>query len=220
MTKIIAWMDHMIEADNTKDIVKNANKKVESFFKKGPKEIEIKIVYSRKDFDQFFKMASEKWEIGRTGVFNNEPAIVILSPQVIESESSHKKEDFKATLTHELVHAYHLRFINSNCKKWFSEGLAVFLSGQHEGKEAKVISDIPKIINSEDWAAKGHPYTLSGLFVEYLAQKNGLKKLQEFAKSFENKKSFEENFEKIFGKKEEDLFLEFKKEKNIITSKQ
>jgi hypothetical protein len=86
-------------------------------------DFEVITYKSREDFNQFFKINSPEWLVGKT----TDGKIHLLSREIIEKIPN---KNFLKIVKHEIVHI----FINKSFVKvpiWFNEGLACLLAGQH-----------------------------------------------------------------------------------------
>src|SRR3989304_9552321 len=101
MSKFRIRFDGDYSVDYTKFI--SYETQLKKFFGSGEFNIKLFILDSRDDYNKFVKMESTpKWEVGG---HVGELKIVLLSPEAMERESTHKKEEFYQILAHESTHA-------------------------------------------------------------------------------------------------------------------
>ena len=141
----------------------------------------MRILPSRAAFTEFF---NEEWGIPETqcwwvaaGISTD---LVMLSPRVWGTEAcEHNPDDaahIKGIVKHELVHVFHNQYneklIEYEDIGWFSEGLAVFVSGQldeghlAEPREAIETGQVPQRL-ANAWSGK-YRYGISGTLVQYI----------------------------------------------------
>ncbi len=156
----------------------------------------ILLIPDRKTYDSFRNKKTEDWEVG----LSTGRHIFLLSPDNYEQESSHKysDEEYYSLLKHELTHAFsHIITRNSN-PIWFTEGVAIFLSGQNKTKTP--LKEFSTFLNYFQNGGKG-VYRESGFAVELLYNKYGKKKLLEilkFMNTYPNEEQFKIKFEEIY----------------------
>jgi len=92
----------------------------------------IELIYSRLEFSQRLGRETEAWESGYCD--NNK--FIIFHPNFFEIETSHSREDFAKTLTHEINHLY-INQINPKKLWWVSEGVAQHIARQCPKVEIK-----------------------------------------------------------------------------------
>ncbi|MEX0918754.1 MAG: hypothetical protein WDZ85_02185 [Candidatus Paceibacterota bacterium] len=92
----------------------------------------IDLVSSRSEFDKKIGFKTEDWFIGNS--FGNK--FMIFSPETIEKETSHKKNEFIPLIAHETAHILHKK-INPNFSHWMSEGIAQNIAEQKTKKDIK-----------------------------------------------------------------------------------
>jgi hypothetical protein len=155
------------------------------------------IVPDRRKFDEIYNKKTENWLVGwNTGKF-----IFILDRKNFEKESCHKysKENYKKLIKHELCHSFcdalsYRKFY----PMWFSEGVAIYLSGQIKEKmRPKKFKDFLRFYNK----IEKEMYNESGFVVELLIKKFGREKIINLIKALNNvnsEKDFEKEFKKIY----------------------
>ena len=111
-----------------KKMIEKIKKKLEEFYGFKSPDFSVEICASRKDFEEKTgKKETPDWLVG----FANKGNVYVLSPEAMERESSHKKEEFEQILTHEVCHIFNNE-INKNTLTWVNEGTALFLAKQNK----------------------------------------------------------------------------------------
>lgn len=212
----------LIECSNIKllDELKEYTDECSTFFKTlfDTEEASFKIcVYdSRESFDKVLGRKTESWEVGNTR--NN--IIHILSKEIFESQSSHKKEEFNQILKHEICHIFFFARFKGSSPVWLNEGLSSFYgtpkkgSGLEKNIEYLKTLSLDKIYSQEEFRAIDSKirYELVFAIIKKMVDDYGELKLSKFIKTLEpplTKEKVEKSFEKIFLKKTNDFFLEW-----------
>lgn len=115
------------------DLVEKSFGKVSKFyfqFAKGPIRFTLIIVYSRAEYDEIAGYKSERWASG----YSHEGKVAIFHPDLFETETTHKREDFAKTLTHEIAHIFD-KFIFKDYLWWIHEGVAQYIANQSTFKK-------------------------------------------------------------------------------------
>lgn len=195
--KIIPEKNKFIEKVYNKSM-KELNKFYEKEWKEGiPKLI---IVNDRKTIDKLNGHKTEEWVVGWSEGRN----IFILNPKNYEKESNHKysNEEYSRLIKHELSHSF-LNLSSQHPKyklpSWFSEGIAIFTSGQNKFK--KIPKKFEKFLEFHDKGGR-EVYRESGFVIELLIKKFGKGKLLKLVKELRNikdKKAFEKLFKEVYG---------------------
>lgn len=157
-------------------------KKYNVFFGVKPK-IRIQVIYSKEQFE-FYKGFFQDWMVGTASKQN----LWILSKNVIENLTIHKKECFNKVLAHELAHIY-VNAISPFVPIWLNEGIAVYMSEnllkrkeKIKQKEIKILNLFNKDNNQKEMQLKN--YIIAPCFVEYLIKKHSKNKFMDFLKKF------------------------------------
>jgi len=172
--------DYSVENIN-KHILKSI-KKLKGFYDKNISNINIELVYSRKELNKKIKKKTPDWLVG----FTDKNKIYLFSPLVVEKYSSHRKSDLNKIITHEFCHIFNAK-INNNIPIWLDEGLAMNLSNQKKNKDFKK-SDRQFFIDnlnnniSFDSFVKHDGYKISYWLVKKLIYKHKGKKILEIIK--------------------------------------
>jgi len=132
------------EKDNSinkeKDLILKAYQLNKQFFKTTISKFEIKLIYSRKDFNKLWGRKTERF----VSAFARNNKIVIFSYAIFDKETKWKQKDFLSTLIHEINHLFYTKLRNHEYKPlWLSEGLAVFM--QHNQKRFSYKKRLKKI---------------------------------------------------------------------------
>ncbi|MBU1119721.1 hypothetical protein KKA50_00770 [Patescibacteria group bacterium] len=158
----------------------------------------VHIVPDRKTFNDLWEEKTENWVVGDTMGTNK--ILYILSPDAYEKDSIHKYSDgeYFGLIKHELSHLFCQILFDSFEPLWFTEGIAVYTSGQLERYEKpKQFSKFLEFFETLGDEA----YSQAGFAVEILIKKIGkvkfLKALKEI-KTPVTEKSFKEFFKKNF----------------------
>lgn len=102
-------------------------------FELGNNAPNIILVKDRATIDALKKEKTEPWSVGWTDGKN----IYVLDKKNYEKESSHKysRAEYITLIKHELVHSFYDELTDScHGPPWFSEGVAIYLSGQNKFK--------------------------------------------------------------------------------------
>lgn len=195
------------------NITTSMDEKVIRFYDKAIKELEIfygldlskdsprlLIVPDRKTFDELYNKETERFVVGST--MGSKETLHLIAPEAYVTESSHKSysdERYFWLMKHELSHLISQRFYDSYKPIWFTEGIAIYSSGQLEyyGRP-KVFT---KFLNFFSTGGNG-AYDESGAAVEILIKRIGKEKLLEALKKIKTpvtEKSFNEFFKKNFN---------------------
>ncbi len=167
-------------------------------------DVVVTIYTSRLEFDKYLSMKTEAWLVANA---SNNNEIAILSPQVLESDSSHSAKDFLPILKHEFSHL----FVDTIAKgksvpKWLDEGLASYVAKHHQREEAVHIKEgfCKELATDEGWHRnidKG-AYVVAAKFVDFLIKKRSLKEIvqliESLGKSYDYKR-FEQTFFNIYN---------------------
>ncbi|MDD4353211.1 MAG: hypothetical protein PHN56_02000 [Candidatus Nanoarchaeia archaeon] len=152
------------------------------------------LINKRKEMDLIQHEKTPSWVIATT----KKDLIFIFSPQSFEKESCHhySKESYYSTIKHELVHTITGKMSKYQYKPlWFSEGIAIFVSGQNNFKK------MPEKFLSFLDSHKESVYDESGFAIELLVKNYGKTKLLQLIKLWgkcDNEKDFNKAFNIIY----------------------
>lgn len=148
------------------------------FFEKDLGELNIKLFYSRSDFDVRFEEVYNQKSLPWTVSWIPENYLIyIFSPAVFQKETSHSEGNFIKVLTHEIAHIFIREIYKIKKPRWLIEGLADYISGKNfSNVKLKEIIDFGDLHNFNDFH-KYNAYNQSGLFVKYLLDEFGKDKL-------------------------------------------
>jgi len=107
-------------------------KKLKAFYNINVSNINIELVYSRKELNKKLKRKTPNWLIG-TVVKNK---IYIFSLLSITKHNCHKNNKFNKLINHELCHIFNAK-LNKKMPIWLDEGIALYLSRQEKKKDFK-----------------------------------------------------------------------------------
>jgi len=161
-------------------------------------KFDIKIIYSRKKFDEIWGSKT----LDYVSAFTKDDNIVIFSYGVFDKETKWKKEKFKEASIHEINHLFYQELRNDEYDPlWLSEGLATFV--QHDKKKFnyKEKFKIKKEIleqSFEDMTIES--YQIFTLFIEYLILEFGRDKILELIKGLKDGEKLDNLFQKIYKK--------------------
>jgi hypothetical protein len=163
--------------------------------------ITITLVNARAEYNKAVGFKTENWEIAKTK--NNK--IIIFHPDVIESETCHKKGCFKQVLVHEMTHAV-INTVNMNFLYWVSEGLAQYFADPLHKKIIFSKEDINFFIKNNLYKnsnyynfLKHNGYEISYWATKYFIEKYGEDKVLELIK-VKSSKLGKNGIESIFNK--------------------
>lgn len=187
------------------DGVEESCKKVERFFNIVlKKNVTIRLVYSRKEFDKFSGEKTEIWAVGIA--LGKGEDIIIFSPSAIAKHSDKDKDyPLDKTICHEITHMY-IRQAGFT-PWWLDEGLAYILADQSFLKHSKgnyeKLSKSGKMFSytqeNYNFCMNNYGYGLS-LYITTEALKNlGKKKLVSLIKNNCKRGDYNEFFEKEVG---------------------
>lgn len=186
-------------------------KEYDDFFNFKAKEPLLFLLNNREALDIIWGNKTEAWLVG---AFKNN-SIYILNPEVYETESSHKKEEFWMNLKHEYCHAYYAQITKSPYPIWLNEGLASFKSGKKLNLTEDNRNKLLNVFNYFDKSDRD-VYPVGQFWVEYLLKKFGNKKFLNLINSFSygfSRQDFNQNFYKVYGFKfNKKVFSEFLKQ--------
>lgn len=196
-----------------KNELNSITKDISNFFNiKKIENIELIIVESREEYNKLAEQRqTPRWEVGccKNG------KIILFSPDAMEKESTHKKEEFYQILTHETTHCF-LKMNSIQCKNippWFDEGLAGFIAKQYKTEEGKFklpkgILNLLEITTYNKWNMLGQPYVLSYLFIYYI-NKEYPKQLEQLIKQLKQSNDFQEALKISFRESINKIYREY-----------
>jgi hypothetical protein len=190
--------NHVLKGVIHKKMVEKAINKVTSFFNGGKISFKIIFVKSRKDYDHFRGIKTQKWEVA--WILNDE-TIVLFDKSVFHKVSNHPQKYFYSTLVHEITHIYTEQIFGFIYPVWLSEGVSYIVADQLTEIKRHIKKDLKKFHTGSQWL-KEQAYASSALFVKFLIKVYGKEKLIRLMKGlrkFEKKKDFNETFKKVFN---------------------
>ena len=178
----------------------NLNKK---FAKIEIPKFEIRLVYSRKEFNKLWGKETQDY----VSAFAKDDNIVIFSYGVFEKETKWKKKKFIEALTHEINHLFYQELRNDEYDPlWLSEGLATFM--QHDKKKSNYKDKLvikKEILNQSFEDMTIESYQIFTLFVEYLILNFGEKNILKFIKYLRRGKKLNNAFREVYKKSFDEL---------------
>lgn len=166
-------------------------------------KFEIRIVYSRKDFDKLWGSKT----LDYVSAFTKEDNIVIFSYEVFDKETKWPKEKFEEALIHEINHLFYQELRDDEYDPlWLSEGLATFM--QHKKKRCKYKKQLKitkEILTQSFEEMTEDSYQIFTLFVEYLVKKYGKDNLLKFINELKKGKDVNLCFMEVYKRSFEEL---------------
>jgi len=166
-------------------------------------KFEIKIVYSREDFNNIW--GSKTFDY--VSAFTKDDNIVIFSYGVFERETKWSKEKFEEALIHEINHLFYQELRDDEYDPlWLSEGLATFM--QHKKKKHKYKKQLKitkEVLNQSFEEMTEDSYQIFTLFVEFLILTYGEKNILQFIDELKEGKNINSVFNEIYKKSFEEL---------------
>jgi len=166
-------------------------------------KFEIKLVYSRKKFEEIWGSRT----LDYVSAFVRDNCIVIFSYGVFEKETKWPKEKFEEALIHEINHLFYQELRNDEYDPlWLSEGLATFM--QHKKKRhnyKKQLRITKEILNQSFEEMSEDSYQIFTLFVEFLFLAYGEKNLLQFIEKLKEGNEIDSVFKEIYKKSFEEL---------------
>ncbi len=193
--------------------IEKAEEKYYKIFKVKPNKYTIIVCYSRDEFSEQVGYKSPSWEQGT--VIKNK--LIMFSPLVRDKlvvTKLPKQWDYDTFFDHEINHFFYISYVGNYKPLWLSEGYATYMMNEEmiqflrgRIKNTKKIKNPmrflvywPRESTYEKYNAE--IFTISTLFVGYLIENFGHKKIISLIKAYKttlNKKDFEKDFNKIYG---------------------
>ncbi len=164
---------------------------------------DVKLIYSRKEFDEILGYKSPDY----AAAFAKDDNVFIFGYGVFEQETIWKKEDFLKTLIHELNHLFYQELRDDEYDPlWLSEGLATFM--QHNKKKfnyKKILKIDKKTINQHFEEMTIDSYQIFTMFVEYLILEFGEKKILKLIEGLKGGENIDNLFKCIYDNSFDEL---------------
>jgi len=166
-------------------------------------KFEIKIVTSRKEFENIWGSKTSDY----VSAFAKDDNIVIFSYGVFEKETKWPKEKFEEALIHEINHLFYQELRDDEYDPlWLSEGLATFMQHKKKKHEYKKQLKITKeILNQSFEEMSEDSYQVFTLFVEFLILVYGEREILQFIEELKNGEKIDLVFKEIYKKSFEKL---------------
>lgn len=181
-----------------KRLIEETYKFNKDFFRIEIPLFEIRIVYSREEFNKIWGSDTPNY----VSAFAKDDNIVLFSYGIFDKETKWKKGKFKEALIHEINHLFYQELRNDEYDPlWLSEGLATFM--QHERKQHKYKKKLKitkQILNRRFEDMTLESYQVFTTFVEYLILEFGEEKIVEIIKGMKEEKKLDDLFKEMYNK--------------------
>lgn len=181
-------------------LVLSSFRKLNKFYKIDNIGINLRLLYSREEFDKKMGRKTPEWMVGV--ILKN--TIYLFSPSVIEKFSTHKKSRLNKIIAHELCHIFNDK-INKEILNWIDEGTALFLAGQEKAKDFKktdwqffIDNFLDRNISLQSFA-EHEGYKISYWTIRTIAEKFGINKLLDLIKINPKEDNVEGKLEEMLG---------------------
>src|SRR3989344_8798030 len=166
-------------------------------------KFDIKIVYSRKEFDRIWGSKTKDY----VSAFAKEDNIVIFSYGVFAKETKWEKEKFQEALIHEINHLFYQELRDDEYNPlWLSEGLATFMQhGKKKYNYRKKLKIKKEILSQSFEDMTIESYQVFTILVEYLISKFGKNRILNLIKGLKNGENLNKLFKKIYNKSFDEL---------------
>lgn len=189
--------------DYEKELIIKAYNFNKNFAKIEIPKFEIRIVYSREEFECIWGSKTSDY----VSAFAKDDNIIIFSYEVFEKETKWSKEKFEEALIHEINHLFYQELRDDEYDPlWLSEGLSTFM--QHKKKKhnyKKQLKITKDILNQSFEEMSEDSYQVFTLFVEFLILVYGEKNILQFIKELKEGKNIDFVFKEIYKKSFEEL---------------
>ncbi|MFH1503592.1 MAG: hypothetical protein ABIE36_02960 [Candidatus Diapherotrites archaeon] len=189
--------------EHEKRLIEESYKFNKDFFRIEIPFFEIKIVYSREEFNKIWDSDTPNY----VSAFAKDDNIVIFSYSVFDKETKWKKEKFKEALIHEINHLFYQELRDDEYDPlWLSEGLATFMQhGRKKHEYKKKLKITKQVLNQKFEEITLNIYQVFTLFAEYLILKFGEDKILELIKNLKEGKELNDSFREIYNKDFDEL---------------
>jgi len=186
------------DIDSEKRLVVEAYNFNKDFAKVEIPKFDIKIVYSRKEFDKLWGSKTRDY----VSAFAKEDNIVIFSYGVFDKETKWEKAKFKEALIHEINHLFYQELRDDEYDPlWLSEGLATFM--QHGRKKFNYKDKLritPEVLEQKFEEITIESYQIFAMFIEYLILNFGEDKILELILELKEGGKLNNVFQEIYKK--------------------
>lgn len=191
------------DIDYEKELVVKAYNPNKAFFKIEIPKFDIKLVYSREEFNKIWGSKTPDY----VSAFAKNDNIVIFAYGIFDKETRWGKDKFQETLIHEINHLFYQELRDDEYDPlWLSEGLATFMQHGKKKFNYKDKLEISKeVLNQSFEDMTIESYQIFTLFVEYLVFKFGEEKILELIRGLKGKKELSYLFEKIYSNSFDEL---------------
>ena len=192
-----------IDIDFEKRLLIEAYKFNEDFAKIKIPKFDVRLIYSRKEFNELWGFKTEDY----VSAFTKDNNIGIFALGVFDKETMWEKEDFIIALIHEINHLFYQELRDDEYDPlWLSEGLATFVQHKKKKFNYKDKLEIKKeILNQSFEEMTIESYQVFTLFVEYLILKFGEDKILKLIEGLSKGKILKNLFQNIYKKSFKEL---------------
>jgi|GEM_PF-1818564 len=167
-------------------------------------DVEITLVYSRKEMDKALGRETPNWFVGVTNQTTGN--IIIFSPSAVEEYSTHNRVSILQTMKHELVHAFEITYGGGYVAWWLSEGIAIIVAEQDKKHGKKHLKNLLKTgkffqysTDNYRFCTNNGGYKASKYLTEKLIEDFGQKKVVGLMSNDCKESNFNLFFEKVIG---------------------
>lgn len=199
--KEVKRMFEIKEIDNGKfdGFYEKAMRELGDFFDKDWVENRPALIFvpDRKTYNSIRGKETDDWEIA----FASNDSIYVLDPKAYENDTCHvySDENFFMLIKHELAHSFWNLFTPWHRPVWLSEGLALYLAGQHKTRiKPKGFSNFLGFHHEHGRLVYDEPGFVVGLLVDKFGKGKLLELLRDLG-PVESEKEFYDLFEKVYG---------------------
>ena len=161
-------------------------------------KFDIKIVYSREEFEKIWESKTPDF----VSAFTKNNGIVIFSYGIFDKETRWEKDKFKDTLLHEINHLFYQELRDDEYDPlWLSEGLATFMQHGKKKFNYKNRLEIKREILEQPFEKMTiESYQVFTLLVEYLILEFGEDKILKLIDELKQGNKLEDIFQEIYKK--------------------
>ena len=186
------------QIDFEKQLVIGAYNSNKEFAKIEIPKFEVKIVYSRDEFNKIWGSETPNY----VSAFAKDDNLVIFSYEVFDKETKWKKEKFREALIHEINHLFYQELRDDEYDPlWLSEGLATFMQHDKKKVDYKHLLKIEKeTLNQSFEEMNLESYQVFTLFVQYLILNFGEDKILDLIDELKKGGKLNDSIEKVYKK--------------------
>ncbi len=205
-----------VEIEDEKNILIKAYEINKTFAKIEIPKFDVRLIYSRKEFNKIWGMETKDY----ISAFTKDDNIGIFARGVFEKETRWEKEEFEIALIHEINHLFYQELRDDEYDPlWLSEGLATFMQHGKKKFNYKDKLEIKKeILNQSFEEMTFESYQVFTLFVEYLILEFGEDKILKLIEGLSNGEVLNNLFQEFYKKSFEELIEDGNKYHEITRS--